>query len=1241
MVRKLVGRAALLTALLVLFLGQVGYAQNANATIRGTVTDQTGAVLPHATVALVNEGTAHRLSTETNQDGYYTFTALGPGNYEVDVTAQGFGQWKGMLTLRAAQEAVINAALKPGSVTTNVTVTDVTPAIDAANGMLSDVKNATLINAIPVHNSDFRNILAFSPGVTAHDYGGIGAGYTRVNGIPGGSITYQIDGQTANDRFTNDLQLTAPPLQSIQELTVVSAEGAAEFGTPGVVNIVTKSGTNQFHGQVRELYQTGGLEAQGYNALTSHLVHNEFGGALGGPVWIPKLYNGHDKTFFFFDVEKQIQHELSQYLSSVPQTDWEQGDFSDYVDQAGNPVTIYDPMTGVYDPETDRVVRQPFPGNKIPASRINPIAKKIMSYMPKPNANVSASGVVDNSAWNGGYDYVDPNSFATDNITRYTGKVDQLLGKNLLSARYTYTDEPQTSPDVVDGSSGGLTALLNPRIQEATGHNGVISFTSPVGTHMVNEARLGVQLFNSYSGPKPQPGLTASLGLPVYPGNIAWPGFYWFDNNQPWTMALIDRDNPRQQPNQDIDLGDNFSWIRGRHEMKFGFQVINTRVNTEEAQSPGGDYQFDGNFTSQQAAGTSLTGTDGPAAYGATDTGAALADLLLGNVDLTQFNQVPVFHTRQTDYDGYAEDNWKLNSKFTLNVGIRYEYWSPYKDAGGLSSTMDFNKTANCSIPATLAGSGPTSCVSAGTPGYPSWFAQSSPIVVIPDHGSGQSQLVISGNKAAGLPLETASQAGLPASLWNMPKNNWAPRLGFAWQVTRSTVIRGGYGLYYWTMPLVEYHQATRDDVPWAAVIYNYTDSANSNSAELAFPFGPSSLANQCNCTTLPGDYKNPRELGLDFVGPSLTNYYENGGISNKGGWEMAPWDPNYRTQRAGEWNLTVERALPGNWAAQLSYIGNRATNLVDQDPVNAALPRAMVPASVANIAADLRPYPIYRSPYNSSNTNEMRYVGYSNHNAIRGELNHTFKGSYMLQTYFSYARTLGTSGGSLDADNGLQLPPAALTNNAPLSQRLKMVYAPDSALPNMQFVIDGHYELPIGRGKQFLSAVPTGINEVVSGWNASLFYMWHSGLYFAPYYDASPGTGNAGNKYVFAPGAIHPRGVLPKGQRTRSEWFDASIWDPAAGPYNGQTFMVRDNNYDWDYLNGIPRDYMTGPGFSNADGTLAKLTPIGEHVKFDLEMQVFNVFNHTNLGLPGNNGKITSGIGQPRLLQFQGKIIF
>jgi hypothetical protein len=267
------------------------FAQNSNSTIDGTVRDTSGAVVSGATVAITNVGTSQQLSTTSGQDGFYTFTNLSPSDYKVSVSAPGFAQWVGVLILRVSQTALVDLKLNAASVATQVTVKDVTPIIDKVDPTLSDVKNATTIETLPVQNRSILNVLAFSPGVVAGSYGGSGNGWTRVNGVPGGSRDYLVDGQTMVNRNTNELQANPQPLPTFQEVKIITSNGDAQYSRPGIVELVTKSGTNQFHGQAFELNQNTLLQARTFNSGPSipYLQHNEYGGQLGGPVWIPNI----------------------------------------------------------------------------------------------------------------------------------------------------------------------------------------------------------------------------------------------------------------------------------------------------------------------------------------------------------------------------------------------------------------------------------------------------------------------------------------------------------------------------------------------------------------------------------------------------------------------------------------------------------------------------------------------------------------------------------------------------------------------------------------------------------------------------------------------------------------------------------------------------------------------------------------------------------------------------------------
>ena len=374
------------------------------------------------------------------------------------------------------------------------------------------------------------------------------------------------------------------------------------------------------------------------------------------------------------------------------------------------------------------------------------------------------------------------------------------------------------------------------------------------------------------------------MGSPTYPGTIAWPGIY-FNDPYNYSFSGIDRDNPQDAPGVTETAADNLSWTRGRHELKFGFYYSNSAVNTYETGQPGGDYSFSGNFTALQDPSAVAQGVRNQSI---TDTGAGLADMLLGYVDYSGLNVYPRFYTRQSYYAGYVQDNWRVSQKLTLNLGLRYEYWTPFSDKRGQESTLNFN-----------------------TPGQPT--------VVYAGSLSTVPQAVVSAYQAAGLNFESAKQAGFPSSLWNMPKNDWAPRLGLAYQLDNSTVLRGGYGIYYWAMPLVQYQQNTRKNPPFSYSYQSLVDNNDPNAAELEFPIG-TGYANQS---------LTARQFGTRFIDPSALNIQQ-------GKWleRILPWDSkNYKNSAAQEWNITLEHQFPGRIGARVSYVGNRASSLVEYDP--------------------------------------------------------------------------------------------------------------------------------------------------------------------------------------------------------------------------------------------------------------------------------------------------------------------
>ena len=217
------------------------------------------------------------------------------------------------------------------------------------------------------------------------------------------------------------------------------------------------------------------------------------------------------------------------------------------------------------------------------------------------------------------------------------------------------------------------------------------------------------------------------------------------------------------------------------------------------------------------------------------------------------------------------------------------------------------------------------------------------------------------------------------------------------------------------------------------------------------------------------------------------------------------------------------------------------------------------------------------------------------------------------------------------------------LTSGASLADRIRAVYSNDPALPDKTFQLNAHYQFPFGKGQRYLGNAHGILNALVSGYNISPFFLWHSGLFLAPYatmLGSNTVSGASGKRGIFlAPGKT---GILPESQRTTQHWFDYSVWDPLSGnPYAGQTYEYTSTTQQGDFRNNVPFNYMTGPGFNNMDASVYKLTPLWRNLVMDFEAQIFNVYNHQNLNVPNNHGIITTSIGTPRTIQLQAKFQF
>ncbi len=384
-----------------LFVG-AGILLAQNAVVSGRVSDASQAVVPGATVEIINTGTAIANRTTTNGEGYYTFPPLTPGSYTLTFTAPGFKVARvESIVLEVGQQRVIPVTLQPGEIKESITVSEQAPLLEVSRADRGTVVENQFVKSIPLNTRNPLFLLTLTPGVTTGRLAGDNTASQsttnnfRVNGGRGGTSEILIDGAANTGTYNNQVS-AIPQVDSVQEFKVNTSPYAPEFGRTGggLISFVIKSGTNNLHGTAHEFLRNAELDSNGFNANRAgqprkSFKRNQFGGTVGGPVWLPKLYDGRNRTFFFFAYEGLRERSLNAYTGTVPTDAERRGDFSRSLEANGNMIRIFDPRTTRLDPDrpagTTRYIRDLFPGNALPANLLGTYGKNIVTYYPLPN----------------------------------------------------------------------------------------------------------------------------------------------------------------------------------------------------------------------------------------------------------------------------------------------------------------------------------------------------------------------------------------------------------------------------------------------------------------------------------------------------------------------------------------------------------------------------------------------------------------------------------------------------------------------------------------------------------------------------------------------------------------------------------------------------------------------------------------------------------------------------------------
>lgn len=1107
------------------FFLSVGWSpgQSPKGTITGTVTDAQQGRIPGVEVAALHVATNQTYASITSEAGVYAIPALPVGRFEVTASLPGFKTFKQTNTvLEVGQRLRLDIQLEIGEVSSTITVASTVSRVQTEDSSLGTIVEKKRIEELPLNGRHVFNLVKLVAGVQPRFKGSDGfaevdnQGFSQIsfNGGPIYSNQVFLDGGMNTVPVHNEISVV-PMVDSVEEFKVITNALPAEFGqtSGGVISVVTKGGTNKFHGSLYEFLRNDSLDAR--NAFVTErdpitgrvkpvLRYNQYGGTAGGPVWIPKLYHGADKTFFYVGMEQWNFRTANINRSTVPTAAQRDGDFSNTRDGTGKLIPIFDPGTTRPNPNGSGFVRNPFPNNLVPSNRFDPLSLRVLKFMPLPN-------VAPNNAFTNSNNYLSLQGFPIDQF-QLTTRIDHKLSqKDSLFGRYTGTKNTR------EFKAWGLgDADTDARNDQRNNHNVIVGETHTFSPTVINEFRANAtRQFLIFQHPSFDKN---------WPSQLSFPAIFPQDAFPPVNIAgMLPIGSGRggfaggHRRQHSIQLTDSLTLIRGKHVIKMGSDQRWMRLNFVNRLNPSGNFAFASSLTSnpQTPAGT----------------GFGMATFLLGEVSGGSQAVRPFFSFHSWSNGSYIQDDYKVTSRLTLNLGLRYDLASGPVERWNRSSNFDpFTVNSETQLPGVLLYAGVTK----------------------------------------------------DRHFTKPPRNNFGPRFGFAYDLRGDgkTAIRGGYGLIY---SLLE----SGDSVG---------DNANSLGFSTSTPFLPPGL----------GPFK-----AFQFsVGPTtlLQPLGVAGGPSAFRGQSVRFQALESPTPYVQQWNLTLQRELPGQWVVSSTYAGNRGVHLFGAnydlnqlDPKFFELGLALQnqvpnpffgrissgPLSGRTVARSqtLRPFPDYlgvgtlanhgaASTYHSFQlTAERRFA-----DGLSALLSYT--NSKLINDSFSTNDGGGGQGdfrvGRLNRRQDRSLDPTDI------SQRM---------------VISAVYDLPVGRGRHWLANGGVA-SHIVGGWQVNTIVTLQKG---------NPLTVRGANNFT---GINWPNLVgdptLPSSQRSAARWFNT---DAFRNPAN---FTI----------GNVPRTLPStrGPGYKDVALSVFKNVRVTEAVKLEIRGEAFNAFNFVNLNDPNTS---------------------
>jgi hypothetical protein len=788
-------RARLLRVLIGLsLLAAPALAQETRATLSGIVLDTSGSTVPGTTLQLTNIETGVALSTVSNEAGLYRFLFLIPGKYRLSATMSGFKTFeRDNIQLNVSEAATLPVTMEVGAQTDKITVSAEAPLIEAEKADRGMVIDNRKVVDMPINTRNPIMLAAISNGITPTSgstldqkpFSNSADGSWSINGGVGSTVEFLLDG-APNNTIYNGVTTVAnvPSVDAVQEFKVMTSTYDAQYGHTGggAINISLKSGTNSLHGSGYEYLKRARFNAAAFsdNAHgnpTPSSGLDQYGFTIGGPVRIPKAYNGKDKTFFFFALEQY--HEDQEYpgekVASVPTPDQRKGNFSTTFDNAGRLITIYDPFTGRFD-ATNKWVRTAFPGNLIPGDRINPVSQKILALYPLPNTISTGS-----PAWQN--NFYSPDNIANFNFKNLMTRLDHnFSARERVYARWSWSDFTQVRTSNAIPGIGG-----DHRDGGKYSNGGVVDSVTTLNSGTIFNIRASLSYWRELIGP-------SDFGFDAT--QWGWPASVVDQLTKKNVLPLISisgattlgnsSGNLTFEPTTVFSVGPNLVMIRGKQTIKTGLDYRMTRYTQYRPSQDRASLNFDQGFTrSDYLTQDALSGN-------------GTASMMLGYAasGSAGFTANPFF--QWTYYAPWVQDDIKLTRKLAVNLGLRWDYTTPVQERFNRLNRDFFTNVVN-------------------------------PISNQIDQSKFPGMKVYGG-------LGFAGQGGAPRSPFNSDRNNFQPRLGAAYQLNSKTVLRGGWAIFYLAPTDSGFTQGFSQTTPYVAT--QDSNRTPSNTISNPFPTG-------------------------------------------------------------------------------------------------------------------------------------------------------------------------------------------------------------------------------------------------------------------------------------------------------------------------------------------------------------------------------------------------------------------